>query len=149
MSFTFKIEDDMTKQILEKTHEAILAGLDAAGVQAVSIATVEIQKDPHRVDTGLLKNSIAHAVVGQPARPPAYAADNPNENGDTLYGFYSGVAPDEGEDKPYVMIGTNVEYAVYVHEGTSRMKPNRFLKKAMDENKAELLQIVAKELRKL
>lgn len=29
------------------------------------------------------------------------------------------------------------------------MEPNRFLKKAMDENKSELLEIVAKELQKL
>lgn len=149
MSFTYKIEDDRTAEIIKKTHEAILAGLDAAGVQAVSIATVEIQKEPQRVDTGLLKNSIAYAVVGQSARPPAYSSDSPNKNGDMLFGSYSGVAPDEGEDKPYVMIGTNVEYAMYVHEGTARMKANRFLKKAMDGNKAELLQIVAKELRKI
>ena len=85
--------------------------------------------------------------MGQPARPSAYSADSPNKNGDTLFGSYSGVAPDEGEDKPYVMIGTNVEYAMYVHEGTERMAPNRFLKKAIDENKAELLEIVAKVLR--
>ena len=112
MSFTFRIEDDNTDKIIEKTHEAILEGLDAAGVQAVSIATVEIQKDPHRVDTGLLKNSIAHAVVGRSAEPSAYSADGPDKDGNVRTGSYSGTAPDEGPDKPYVMIGTNVEYAV-------------------------------------
>ncbi len=40
------------------------------------------------------------------------------------------VAPDEKA----VYIGTNVEYAVYVHEGTSRMDPNRFLKNAVEKN---------------
>ena len=112
MSFTFRIENDNTDKIIEKTHEAILEGLDAAGVQAVSIATVEIQKDPHRVDTGLLKNSIAHAVVGRAAEPSAYSADGPDKDGKVRTGSYSGTAPDEGPDKPYVMIGTNVEYAV-------------------------------------
>ena len=147
MGFDYRIEDDRTAEVIKKTHEAILIGLEAAGIQAASIAKVELQKDPSRIDTGLLRNSIAHAVVGQPARPSAYSADSPNKNGDTLFGSYSGVAPDEGEDKPYVMIGTNVEYAMYVHEGTERMAPNRFLKKAIDENKAELLEIVAKVLR--
>lgn len=147
MGFDYRIEDDRTAEVIKKTHEAILIGLEAAGLQAASIAKVELQKDPSRIDTGLLRNSIAHAVVGQPARPSAYSADSPNKNGDTLFGSYSGVAPDEGEDKPYVMIGTNVEYAMYVHEGTERMAPNRFLKKAIDENKAELLEIVAKVLR--
>lgn len=37
-------------------------------------------------------------------------------------------------------IGTNVSYAIYVHDGTSRMEPNRFLTNAaqdhMDEYKA-------------
>lgn len=147
MSFTFRIEDDRTAEVIKKTHEAILDGLDAAGVQAVSIATVEIQKEPQRVDTGLLKNSIAYAVVGKSAVPSTYSADGPDKDGVVHEGSYSGVAPDEGEDKPYVMIGTNVEYAMYVHEGTSRMKANRFIKKAIEENKEELLQIVAKELR--
>ena len=112
MSFTIMIEDDNTEKIKNEVHEAILDGLDAAGVQAVSIATVEIQKEPQRVDTGLLKNSIAYAVVGKSAIPSTYSADGPDKDGVVHEGSYSGIAPDEGEDKPYVMIGTNVEYAV-------------------------------------
>lgn len=149
MSFTVRIENDNTEKIKNMVHERILEGLDAAGVQAVSIATIEIQKDPHRVDTGLLKNSIAHAVVGKAAKPSTYSADEPDKEGNVRTGSYSGVAPDEGDDKPYVMIGTNVEYALYVHEGTSRMKANRFLKKAVEENKGELLEIVAEGLRNI
>lgn len=149
MSFTISVENDNTQKIKEMVHENILNGLDAAGMQAVTIATVEIQKDPQRVDTGLLKNSIAHAVVGRSAIPSEYSADGPDREGNVRTGSYSGVAPDEGEDKPYMMIGTNVEYALYVHEGTSKMDPNRFLKKAIDENKGELLEIVAKGLRNI
>lgn len=33
-----------------------------------------------------------------------------------------------------VYVGTNVEYAPYVHEGTRRMAPNRFLKNAVEHN---------------
>ena len=149
MSFTIRIEDDNTERIKNAVHERILEGLDAAGVQAVSIATVEIQKEPQRVDTGLLKNSIAHAVVGRSAKPSTYSADGPDKDGNIRTGSYSGTAPDEGEDKPYVMIGTNVEYALYVHEGTNKMKANRFLKKAVEENKGELLEIVAEGLRNI
>jgi len=149
MSFTVKIEEDNTEKIKNAVHDSILEGLDAAGVQAVSLATVEIQKEPQRVDTGLLKNSIAYAVVGKSAIPSTYSADSPDKDGNVRTGSYSGTAPDEGPDKPYVMIGTNVEYAVYVHEGTSRMKANRFLKNAIDENKSELREIVVKELQKL
>ena len=45
-------------------------------------------------------------------------------------------------------VGTNVEYAIYVHEGTSRMAPNRFLKNAVERNKAEYKAIAEAELKK-
>ena len=34
-------------------------------------------------------------------------------------------------------VGTNVEYAIYVHEGTRKMAPNRFLKNAVMKNRDE------------
>lgn len=39
-------------------------------------------------------------------------------------------------------IGTNVEYAPYVHEGTRRMAPNRFLRNAVEKNVEEYKQII-------
>lgn len=39
-----------------------------------------------------------------------------------------------------VYVGTNVEYALYVHEGTSRMEPNRFLTNAVDRNRDQINQ---------
>ena len=37
-----------------------------------------------------------------------------------------------------LVVGTNVEYALYVHEGTKRMIPNRFLVNAVQKNKDQL-----------
>lgn len=37
-----------------------------------------------------------------------------------------------------LVIGTNVEYALYVHEGTKRMIPNRFLVNAVQKNKDQI-----------
>ena len=31
-------------------------------------------------------------------------------------------------------IGTNVEYAIYVHEGTMKMEPNQFLRNAVEKH---------------
>lgn len=42
------------------------------------------------------------------------------------------------DDEQAVYIGTNVEYAIYVHEGTSRMEANRFLKNAVDRNQDQV-----------
>ena len=46
-----------------------------------------------------------------------------------------------------VQIGTNVEYAIYVHEGTRKMDPNRFLKNAVMKNANEYKQIVADHMK--
>jgi phage gpG-like protein len=44
--------------------------------------------------------------------------------------------------KQSAIIGTNVEYAPYVHEGTQRMVPNRFLKNAAEKHKDEYKAII-------
>ena len=50
------------------------------------------------------------------------------------------------EDTAY--IGTNVEYGIYVHEGTDKMKPNRFLRNAAANNIEEYRKIVREEMKK-
>ena len=45
-------------------------------------------------------------------------------------------------DDKTAYIGTNVEYAIYVHEGTDRMRPNRFLRNAVEKNQDELRKII-------
>lgn len=45
-----------------------------------------------------------------------------------------------------VYVGTNVEYALYVHEGTSKMAPNRFLKNAVERNKEQITDYIKKSL---
>jgi len=53
------------------------------------------------------------------------------------------------EDKPgehTAFIGTNVEYAPYVFYGTTRMAPNRFLKNAIENNKAEYKSLIERIL---
>lgn len=44
------------------------------------------------------------------------------------------------ESEGVVYVGTNVEYALYVHEGTSKMEANRFLTNAVDRNRDQINQ---------
>ena len=44
------------------------------------------------------------------------------------------ITHDVVESEQSVYVGTNVEYGIYVHEGTVRMSPNRFLKNAVERN---------------
>lgn len=147
MGVEIRMSGDHSDEIKAKTREAILTALDAAGTQAATLAKLELQNTPSRIDTGLLRNSITHAVSGEPAAISGYHADKSfRENGETKIGFYSGSADDDPDGKKAVYVGTNVEYAAYVHEGTDRMEANRFLKKAIEKNKSEYERIISKML---
>lgn len=114
--------DDEVERELERKKNLALKDV---GLEAEGDAVIEIENDPPRVETGRLKGSITHIV--------------------------------EGDD---VYIGTNVEYGKYVHEGTGiyaaegggrttpwwykdkdgewhktrGMRPNRFLRNAIEKN---------------
>ena len=134
---------DNVEEIKKATAEAIETALDAIGMQAATLARMELQNKPSRIDTGLLRNSITHAVSGKPAAISEYQASNESKYTGKVPepGGYSGTAPDDPEGQKAVYVGTNVEYAPYVHEGTDRMTPNRFLKNAIEKNKSEFEQI--------
>ena len=46
-----------------------------------------------------------------------------------------------------VIIGNNTEYAVYVHEGTSRQRPQKFLEDSVMQNGSKIKSIVERQLR--
>lgn len=112
MGFDISMKDDNTEKVKKDMADRVLVALDAAGLQASSLAKRELQKSPMRVDTGLLRNSITHAVSGKPAAIGSYSADTPKKGRENS-GSYSGNAPPpETPEKPAVYVGTNVEYAV-------------------------------------
>jgi hypothetical protein len=126
---------DNTAKVKEELNNKIALALEEAGLHVEGEAMEELNNDPRRIDTGNLRNSITHIV-----------------------------APEEDS----VYIGTNVEYGVYVHEGTGiyaasgngrqtpwvyqdnkgnwhvtrGMKPNRFLKNAVERNTKEIAEII-------
>lgn len=149
MSVDVSIQDIHIDEIIENMHSAAEIALDAAGMQAASAAKRELQNNPSRIDTGLLRNSVTHAVGGKMPAITEYSADNPSKYDKKTPppGGYSGNAPEDPEGQTSAYIGTNVEYAGYVHEGTTRMTPNRFLKNAVEQNQSQLAEIIAKVLR--
>lgn len=155
MGFDISMKDDNTEKVKKDVADRALVALDAAGMQASSLAKRELQKSPMRVDTGLLRNSITHAVAGKPAAMGGYHADKGSTGksaksknaGSVKMGFYAGTAPAPADpSQPFVLVGTNVEYALYVHEGTKYMTPNRFIKNALMNNRLELEKIIKKVL---
>ena len=95
----FKLESDMTAEILKAKEEQVLLGLHAIGQEAEGYA-----KGNCPVDTGMLRNSITYAVTGEGPATQRYSSDDGSRRGS-----YSGSVPKD--DVPVVYIGTNVEYA--------------------------------------
>ena len=139
---------DHSDEVIRRIRDALPVALKAAGEFLEGEAVIEIQSNPRREDTGLLKNSITHALSGEETAKKEYHADRPRRPGGEIErGSYSGTAPNDGEDKPAVYIGTNVEYAIYVHDGTMRMTPNRFLTNAVKNNRAQIRRYVENALK--
>lgn len=139
---------DNSDLFIAAVEAAAETALDAAGMQAATLAARELQKTPSRIDTGLLHNSITWAVGGKPAAISSYSADRPSETTGEMPdpGSYSGTAPADTDKTRSVYVGTNVEYAIYVHEGTKRMTANHFLKNAISKNRGELSEIMKRIL---
>ena len=126
--------DDHSQEFINAKDLAVERALNAVGIHLEGEAKDELENNPRRVDTGRLKGSITYATEknhssGQaPSTPSDYAIHATPEKG-TVY------------------VGTNVEYAAYVHEGTQRMTPNRYLKNAFARNKDQVKDYLMRELK--
>lgn len=139
-NFDVEITADNTEQAKQELHDRVRKALTAMGIQAATLAKRELQSSPTRIDTGLLRNSITHALDGEGTAITSYSGDKPSKytGKSAESGSYSGSVPAEPQGRQAVYIGTGVRYGVYVHEGTDRMAPNRFLKNGIENNLGEL-----------
>ena len=157
------IKTDNTEEFKEEMERRVRKALTAVGIQVASHARTELQKSPTRIDTGLLRNSITHALDGESPAIGGYSADRPSKyiNENSVYsilqgaqgksGTYGGTMPKDGDGQNSVYVGTNVEYAEYIHEGFNlpsgkKVEPNRYLKNAVENNKGEIISIIKQEL---
>jgi HK97 gp10 family phage protein len=138
MNIDIKIKNDETETVLQALDVRIKRALEAVGAQAENYAKMKCP-----VDTGLLRNSITHALSGQPAAAKTYHSKYGSNRtakgnrrlatsknaGSVGFGTYSGTIGSSDEDAVY--IGTNVEYAPYVELGTQGTDPQPFLKPAV------------------
>jgi len=132
--------DDHTDDYMRDVDKALEEALEAIGIHLEGEAKVELSNSPKRIDTGLLRNSITYALDGEAPDRSSYSADTGGE-----MGSYSGTAPVDPQGRS-VIVGTNVEYGIYVHEGTSRMAPNRFLKNALERNQDQISEYIKKAM---
>lgn len=144
--YTIQILEDHTEEVLNATDEGIERALEAIGIQVENYAKMKCP-----VDTGLLRNSITHAVGGKSPETTTYSSNNTHASTEktkkagtagnpvnpTKTGSYSGTAPNEKA----VFVGSNVEYAAYVEVGTQKTDPQPYLKPAFMDHVDELKHI--------
>lgn len=155
----------MNVKITDNSDEVERA-LSAATEKALEIIGLKAEGYAKRlcpVDTGLLRNSITHAVSGQSTSISEYKASygsnrhTSGKNAGKRYsarsknagtvgsGSYSGSIGQTGEKAVY--IGSNVEYAPYVEMGTQRTKAQPYLKPAAEDHLDEYKAIVESTLK--
>lgn len=133
---------DNTDLVLQATDAQIEMALIAIGAKMESHA----KTDYVPVDTGRLKNSITFALAGGSAQISSYGPDR--DGGDDEQSKpYSGTAPaDPGGKVRSVYVGTNVEYAEIVEEGTSGRRGKHYLRDAVNNHIEEYKSLAERAL---
>lgn len=133
---------DNTDLILQATDAQIEMALIAIGAKMESHA----KADYVPVDTGRLKNSITFALAGGPAQISSYGPDSGGGD-DEQSKPYSGTAPaDPGGKVRSVYVGSNVEYAELVEDGTSGRRGRHFLRDAVNNHIEEYKSLAERAL---
>ena len=115
---------DNTEEVLNALEAAIRRGNEAIGMTAERHAK---KKCP--VDTGRLRNSITYALAGEETHVKSYKA-NKKKAGEKERKTYTYEGTAEGKKGSGVYIGTNVEYAVFVENGSQGRTAVHFLQDA-------------------
>lgn len=136
MRFTIRIENN-SKIVLDELGEAVERALYAIGVKAVegSVDAISGRYDiKPAVDTGRLRASISFITPTEKGGSGMMKPKNA-EAGDEL---------DGKAEQDTVVVGSNVEYAEYVHNGDSKMAGRPFLREGIDKTKDKMQEQVEK-----
>ena len=136
LRYNIRVESN-SKIVFDALEEAKERALYAIGIKAVegSVDAISGRYDiKPAVDTGRLRASISFITPtqkggsGQPKPANAQAGDE-----------LTGTA-----EHNTVVVGSNVEYAEYVHDGTSKMAGRPFLREGIDQTKDKMEEQVRK-----
>lgn len=136
MSIDVKITiADHSKEVGDALDSQIEQALIAMGMTAETYAKKPLADGGYMpVDTGRLKNSITYAIAGKSANIKSYGPDKKGVD-DKQSRPYVGNAPPDPDNKPRsVYIGSNVEYAEVVEEGTSGRTARHYLRHAITDH---------------
>ena len=125
--------EDNSKEILRALKKARQNALTAVGITAEGYA----KKNETAVDTGRLRNSITYATKKRQNVGYNYRDNNGKGYSDKI---------GSGAEENAVYIGTNVEYAPYIEDGSRGRKALHFLQRACTEHDEEYKQLTKQAL---
>lgn len=140
IGFSVDLKNDMSKMVKEEAEKATLKILRLWGSKAVENSVDAISGNAgidSAVDTGRLRASLSYILPDGTGGDSGMLTLN-QQLGDKL----SGKA-----DENSVIVGTNVEYAIYVHEGTEKMPARPFLRLAIDNMKDDAKEMAERVLK--
>ena len=137
MDFNFSVKfENNSAEALDALKRDTERALYAMGVKSVEGAVEAISGgyglDP-AVDTGRLRASISFITPEDKGDGGQSSANE--QAGDKLEG---------SAEQNTTIVGSNVEYASYVHNGTSRMAGRPFLREGIDRNKKQMQEQIEK-----
>lgn len=153
MPTTMEIEEDNIEEIISAKDQAIEDALLIIGAKAEKYAKGLCPTGSEKTTGikgyigGTLKNSITYTTKTKSGNTVSVEADN----ADPLKKMHGGKKEtvENGEEQTMI-IGTNVFYAPYVENGTSRgMDPRPFIKPALQDHRSEYEHIMINEVKKV
>ena len=140
------LSDDLERRIGQRTAKGTKITSELVGrVKADEAGNVIILENNAKVIEEAIGNAIILGLEEVGIDAEKIAAENaPVDTGRLSASITHALDPEE----PAVYVGTNVEYALYVHEGTQRPKRagNPFLRRAVTENAKRFKEIIKKHL---
>ena len=126
-------------------YELLLVQAIRRGLRAIGMTAETYAKSNCPVDTGYARNSITHALSGESAYASSYKANRGKNGEPPKTGKYSGTMGNT-EDK-YVVIGSNVEYFIFIEEGARGRQALHVLRKAATDHKDEYKQLLTDSIK--
>ena len=137
ISVTVVDNSDLVRKALPEDIDRALYAMGIKGVEGSVDAISGKYNINSAVDTGRLRASISFITASGDKGDSGLVVPN-SKAGDKLLGH---------AEENTVIIGTNVNYAEYVHNGTSRMLGRPFLREGIDQTKADMKRQVEKILK--
>lgn len=140
------------KEVKNLTEEALRRGLRDAGMEAVSLTHRDKDEGGTPVITGRLRNSMAYAVSGEQPSLGSLSGDRQrrtysDDNGENKSTYNGNVPSAKQGGQILLYVGTNVEYAEKVEEGSINKKGAHMLRNAVNDIAPRAEQLISASLK--